>query len=292
MAEKDILSKHLFKRIAIDMAVQLFGLNVSNAELLETEFQRVEDRRADLLLSVKAPTPFLLHIEVQNNNHPLMPERMLRYRLDIQTLYGKLPIQQYVVYIGQEKLKMPNKLQQNNLDYEYHLIDIRDIDYQHFLQHDTPDALVLAVLCDFKGKEPREMVRYIVQRLEALLANNEAELREYLNMLEMLSSNRDLQDIVYEEENMLTAIQLSDLPSFQEGRQEGRQEGQQEGWQKGRQAGRQEGERQFLLRLLKKKFGNLPAHIEQKLLDASGEQLALWGDNVLTAETLHQVFQK
>jgi len=44
---------------------------------------------------------------------------------------------------------------------------------------------------------------------------------------------------------MLSAINLSDLPSYQhgllQGKLEGRQEGRQEGIQKGRQEGRQEG---------------------------------------------------
>ncbi len=55
MAEKDILSKTLLKRIALDIATYLFKLEITEAELLETEFQRVEERRADLLLAVKAP---------------------------------------------------------------------------------------------------------------------------------------------------------------------------------------------------------------------------------------------
>lgn len=270
MPNKDILSKHLLKRIAIDMAIYLFNLDVSDAELLETEFQRVEDRRADLLLFVKAPEQFLLHIEVQNDNHPQMPERMLRYWLDIHNTHPNLPIHQYVVYIGKEKLRMLNAIQQTCLSYEYKLVDMREIDCQHFLQHDSPDALVLAILCDFKERDSRLVVRHIVQRLQALLKDNESGLREYFGMLEILSGNRQLETIVNEEEKMLSAIQLSDLPSYKEGMEKG------------------------LLRLLKrqlnKKFGELSLDVEQRLENASDKQLEQWADNILEAENLEQVF--
>jgi len=274
MPNKDIVSKHLLKRIAIDMAIYLFKLDVSDAELLETEFQRVEDRRADLLLQVNAPQQFLLHIEVQNDNHRHMAERMLRYRLDIHAAYPNLAIHQYVVYIGKAPLSMSNALQQNNLDYRYQLIDMREIDCEYFLQHDSPDALVLAILCDFKGHEPRLVVRHIVQRLHSQLSNNASGLREYFGMLEVLSSNRQLQTLVDEEKDMLSKIDYNSLPSYQAGRQKGEQLG----------------EVRLLKRLLRKKFGELPQAIGARLDAATEQQLEQWADAVLTAETLDDVF--
>ncbi len=290
MPNKDIVSKHLLKRIAIDMAIYLFNLKVSDAELLETEFQRVEDRRADLLLHVTTPQAFLLHIEVQNDNHAHMPERMLRYRLDIHAAHPNLPIHQYVVYIGKENLRMFNTLRQQGLDYEYQLIDMRKIDCQHFLHHDSPDALVLAILCDFKEHEPRLVVRHIVQRLQNQLSHNASGLREYFGMLEILSSNRQLQTIVDEEKHMLSAIDYNNLPSYQAGRQAGWQEGRQEGRQEGEQVGLHSGEVRFLKRQLRKKFGELPPAIEKRLDTATEQQLEQWSEAVLTAETLEAIF--
>ncbi|MDF1582290.1 MAG: hypothetical protein P1P78_03170 [Methyloprofundus sp.] len=52
MGEKDIISKQIFKRILVDVATYLFGLELQSAELLETEQQRIEDRRADLCARV------------------------------------------------------------------------------------------------------------------------------------------------------------------------------------------------------------------------------------------------
>ncbi|KOR28247.1 hypothetical protein TI05_17300 [Achromatium sp. WMS3] len=44
---------------------------------------------------------------------------------------------------------------------EYTIIDMHTIDCERLLQLDNSDALVLAVLCDFKGRPNREVIRYI-----------------------------------------------------------------------------------------------------------------------------------
>ncbi|MDD5274021.1 MAG: hypothetical protein PHU14_15050 [Methylovulum sp.] len=49
MGQKDIISKRVFKRILVDVATYIFNLQLATVELIETEQQRIEDRRADLL---------------------------------------------------------------------------------------------------------------------------------------------------------------------------------------------------------------------------------------------------
>ena len=52
MTQKDIISKQIFKRIFVDIATYIFKLDLKTVELIETEQQRIEDRRADLVASV------------------------------------------------------------------------------------------------------------------------------------------------------------------------------------------------------------------------------------------------
>jgi hypothetical protein len=141
-AEKDIISKQILKRIALDMAIYLFGLDIREAELLETEFQRVEDRRADLLMQVKAPEHYLLHIEVQNDNAPDMPLRMLRYFTDIALAYPGQIVKQYLIYIGRPALKMADFLAMPDWRYQYRQVDMQRMDCKTFLEQDNPDTLV------------------------------------------------------------------------------------------------------------------------------------------------------
>jgi hypothetical protein len=70
VGSKDIVSKNLFKNLVRDFATYLFELRVTDVELPETSNQRIEDRHADLVGKVTIPgePPFLLHIEIQNDN--------------------------------------------------------------------------------------------------------------------------------------------------------------------------------------------------------------------------------
>ena len=80
MAKKDITTKKILKHIVKDIAHYIFHLNLDEAEILETEFQRVEKRHADLVISAReGQRDFILHIEIQNDNQSIMPLRMMRY---------------------------------------------------------------------------------------------------------------------------------------------------------------------------------------------------------------------
>ena len=97
--------------------------------------------------------------------------------------------------------------------------------FQHWQEDNqgTPEGLVFAILCDFKGRPEREVLHYIVQRLRQLAAENEAQFREYVRMLEVLSTNRSLEHIIEEEEKMLSQVDQTRLPSFRIEMQQGMQ---------------------------------------------------------------------
>ena len=60
--------------------------------------------------------------------------------------------------------------------------------------------------------------------------------------------------------------------------------------QEGRQEGRQEGEAAILLRMINKKFGLVSFETRQKIEQADSETLLLWSDNLLTVNTVDEVF--
>jgi hypothetical protein len=79
---------------------------------------------------------------------------------------------------------------------------------------------------------------------------------------------------------------------IQQGMQLGRHEGIQEGMQQGMQKGKHQGEEVLLRRLLTRRFGILPEAIETRLAKADINQLEIWGDRVLDAKSLNEVFQE
>lgn len=221
---KDITSKVLLKRMAADMANLLLNLDVEpdSVELLETEKERVEQRRADLVIRARprqSQEKVILHIEIQNNNQANITWRMLRYYQDIRGEHVE-PIQQYLLYIGKERCRMPQTIQEPNLSYQYTLVDMHTIDCNALLERNTPDALVLAILCDFKGRPAEAVVREIGTRLRLLLHNDDKGFLDYFSMLEILGQNRDLEQQLKETKNMLTQIDVSRLPSYQWGRED------------------------------------------------------------------------
>jgi hypothetical protein len=61
--------------------------------------------------------------------------------------------------------------------------------------------------------------------------------------------------------------------------------------EKSREEGRQEGESRLLLRLLRLKFGPLEPEAEERVRSADPDRLLEWGERVLAAERLEDVFR-
>jgi predicted transposase/invertase (TIGR01784 family) len=229
--KKDTISKDILKAIIKDISKYILHLEIKNLELLDNEFERIESRRADIV--AKVDNKFILHLEIQNNNDYQMQYRMLRYLVDIKLIESKLAIKQYVIYIGKEKLYMQDYVKDINLDYNYTIIDMKTIDCDYFLKQDKPDALILAILCDFKQKDPRKIVKYIIDKLLEYTKDDSKAFRRYMLMLEELSINRDLENIVKEQENMLSTLTYQDLPSYDLGMEHGIEKGLERGLEKG-----------------------------------------------------------
>lgn len=245
MGSKDIISKSIFKHLVRDFAVYLFGLPVVEVELLDAEQQRIEDRRADLVARVVLPDgePFLLHIEIQNDNQAHMPARMMRYLSDILLAYPEPPVRQYLVYIGKKPLAMADSLALPRFTYRYDIVNMHRVDCRALLQQDSPDAWILAILCDFQECTPREVIHTILTRLVDRLHENPPRLREYVDMLDILASNRDLNLNIREELNMLS-IDVEKLATYQMGMEKGMEKGIEKGMEKGLEQGLEQGARQ------------------------------------------------
>ena len=242
MGNKDIISKDIFQRLVRDFATYLFDLPVTDVELLETESHRIEDRRADLVAKAKDSEgqTFILHIEIQNYNDPLMPQRMLRYLADLLLTHPDIWVRQFLVYIGKPPLRMVAGLDLPQMPYRYSLIDMHQMDCQELLRQDSPDAWVLAVLCDFKDQPPLEIIHGILTRLVERLNDEPPRLREYVSILEILSTNRELNLNIEEELTMLT-INYEELPTYRMGLKKGIEKGMEKGIERGIERGIEKG---------------------------------------------------
>ncbi|MES9897397.1 MAG: hypothetical protein ABW148_00045 [Sedimenticola sp.] len=219
------------------MATYLLGLEITHLEEAATERQRIETRMADIVMLAESPTQgrFLLHIELQNQNDSTMAQRMLRYYTDIALAHPKLPIRQYCIYTGRDALSMNAVLDAVGWRYQYTIIDMHRLDCQQFLQQNNPDALVIAILCDFKGQDEEVVLQELVNRLIAMTRGQPDQMRNYLKMMETLSANRGLTDVFKAvEAKMLREVDIEKLPSYQIGLEQGLGKGLEQGFERGR----------------------------------------------------------
>ena len=78
--------------------------------------------------------------------------------------------------------------------------------------------------------------------------------------------------------------------NYQRNEQQQRAAARDEGLREGRDEGLREGERKLLLRLLRARFGELPAAVLARVEAAEGADLERWGERVLAADSLDAVF--
>ena len=194
-----------------------------------------------------------------------MPLRMLRYYPDIALEHTAEKVVQYLLYIGKAPLTMPSQVLGHDWLYRYSVLDMRSQNSEDFLKSNNPDALVLAILCDFKGLEPDTLVGQIIKKLKLLHGPRLNNLRDSLKMLDVLASNRDLQNVVKENAEML--IDVEKLGIYQLVKEKGEAKGMEKGRAEGLEQGLEQGHQEIVLRLLAK----LPP---EQVADLSGLPLA------------------
>jgi hypothetical protein len=92
----------------------------------------------------------------------------------------------------------------------------------------------------------------------------------------------------------MDAMQVGRSGGLVDGIQIGRSEGIVDGIQIGRvdgiQIGNLQGQTNTLLRQLQRRFSTLPEWVKERVLSASGDELDLWTDRILDAQTLEELF--
>lgn len=91
--------------------------------------------------------------------------------------------------------------------------------------------------------------------------------------------------------NDLQEVQSMLAERVTEWTQEWQRQGMEKGLRQGRQEGRQEGEAALLLRLLELRFGSLDASVRSRVMQADADTLLRWGEGVLTAATIEEIFE-
>ena len=266
-----------------------------------------------------------LLLEFQSTPDDSMPARMLQY---VAALYDHLlrskavdiadglpPVLPIVLYNGDARWRQsselydlirvhPQVLKAFQPRLKFWLLDqgafaASDLEAMHrvvaaiFCFEHTPDTAAakqaIRNLADavaqspFKQRIDRVVARWIKYRLQRKMPGlTVPDAEELTKGMEMLETNIDR----WEAQAIAKGVQQGML----QGMQQGMQQGIQKGMQKGIQQGMQQGEALLLQRLLTRRFGVLSATQLASIAAATPAQLETWGDCVLDAKSLDEVF--
>jgi len=253
--------------------------------------------------------PAYLLIEFQSTNEPFMALRVLVYEgLLLQDLLrtgrvspgdGLPAILPIVLYNGVRRWSAPEALSSSFLpdlpkgfaDYapqcRYLLIDNGRYKEPDLL----PEGNAVAALFRLENCQRLEQIPAIVGGLMAQLRRDgqhglRRAFRVWLSkvLFRRLAKGKSVINDLWEEETMLSArLDEWEAEFLQRGRQAGREEGLQEG--------RQEGEAALLLRLLRRRFGEVPSSVTDRLKVAEPAELEGWCDRLLEARSLRELFE-
>lgn len=213
---------------------KILKIEIVHSEKIVAKLQRTREREADYLEKVidKNGEEFILHIEYQTHNETNMVHRMLDYCSLLLRKY-KLPVEQYVIFLGYEKPTMLTKLSYRNIHFNYHLIDIKHIDYQTFIDSNVPEEILLAILGNFKKQSLKTVVEKIVNKLGQTV-DLSLESEKLFQQLLVFGRLRNLQEKIQEIMNSVSKyIDIKEDFLYKQGLEEGVEKGVEQGIEQG-----------------------------------------------------------
>ncbi len=207
--EYDKLLKENIETISKTLINLLLGIkiNSTNSEILPTKKQKTLEREPDFLMKIKHKNKkldYILHIEFQVADNPKMHNRMNFYQAFLRSEYN-INVLQYVFYLGKGKSRMKNFIKETDIDFKYNLLNFEDYDYELFVNSKQPEEIILAVLANYKGKNPEDIVDIILQKIVSM--NIAVDRKEKCAVhLEVLSKLRNIQEITKQKSNNMAFI--------------------------------------------------------------------------------------
>ncbi len=116
--------------------------------------------------------------------------RMKEYDGILQRKY-RLEIRHYVVYLGIQRMNMRTQLENKEVFRGFDVLDVSKLKFDKLIHSQIPEEIILAILSDFGGEPPEEIIRSIIEQLKTV-SKNRIELKKYISQLQVFSQLRKL----------------------------------------------------------------------------------------------------
>ncbi len=217
----DKILKENIASVFLPLAAKYLGIRIVRSEELKDKLQTTIEKETDFIRVVETDggEQFILHLEFQSVDEEGMVYRMQEYYGLLRRKY-RLPVKQFVIYLGQKASKMQTQLTPEEVFTGFTLQSLRDYDYQSLLASDVPEEIILAVLSNFRGKKPAEVLRGILGKLKNI-SGEEITLRKYLRQLAVLARLRNLTEETQKQvTDMGLLYDITEDYLYQQGQQE------------------------------------------------------------------------
>ncbi|MBD0254591.1 MAG: hypothetical protein ICV83_02630 [Cytophagales bacterium] len=221
----DKILKENIATVFLPLAEKYLGIRIGKTEELKDKLQTTIEKEPDFIRVVETDggEKFILQLEFQSMDEEGMVYRMQEYYALLRRKY-QLPVRQFVVYLGKKPSRMQTRLAPDEVFEGFTLTSLREYSHERLLASDVPEEIILAILSDFGGKKPAEVLKRILGKLKEL-GGEEIALRKYIRQLSVLARLRNL---VKETQRQVTDMGLLyDITKdylYQEGLTKGKEE--------------------------------------------------------------------
>lgn len=159
----DRIVKENMNKVLPMIVKKILGIQIVSREDLPESLQHTKETVPDQLSKVTDAMgrTYILHIEWQSEDDPAMDNRMLSYRVTLRRKY-QLPVKQYVIFLARPKSTMPYVINEEHLQFQYHLIALQQYSHKLFLNSPIPEQKLMAIFGNFEEEAPVEVIKKIL----------------------------------------------------------------------------------------------------------------------------------
>ena len=239
----------------------------------------------------------LIHIEVQASRETNFAERIYVYRHRIWEKH-KVDVASLVILCDDEQNYRPNKYKKGiwgcELNFTFPIVKLLDFAENWIKLENNSNPFAIVVMAQLKAKEimDGQERKYWKSRLTRMLYERDYEKQDiialycFIDWLLVLPEEleeefiRELHE--FEKEKIMQYVSNIERVGFKKGKQQGIQQGKRQGMQ--------QGESTMLVRQIERKFGQVSKEVKQKIGLADSDTLLEWGEKILSASTLDDIF--